>query len=222
MLRPKFRKLIKRTFARNGLAHSLAKLAIRRMGRGLGLWNARIAEDLVVSLTSFPPRIGKVHLVVQSLLNQSLQPRRIVLYLSRDEFPGNKVPRRLARLEDGRFEIRFVEEENLRSYKKLLFALVDFPDDWIATFDDDRLYPAHTLARLWQAAAVNPRTIICAGGRQMVFRMGSSRTTANGHSLCPLSPASMCFQLAGMGSSTHQGRSTLWSVTGFWSETWLL
>ncbi len=171
MLRPKYRKLIKRTFARNGMAHSLAKLAIRRTGRGLGLWHAHIAENLVVSLTSFPPRIGRVHLVVQSLLNQSLQPRQIVLYLSRDEFPGNKIPRQLARLENGRFEIRFVGE-NLQSYKKLLFALVDFPDAWIATFDDDRLYPAHTLARLWQAAAANPRTIVCIGGRQMVAHNG--------------------------------------------------
>ena len=164
MLRPaKYKKLLKRTFARNGLTRSLTRLAIRRTARELGLWDGRVEENLIVSLTSFPARIGMVHLVVQSLLNQSLQPRKVVLYLSRHEFPGNKVPPWLTRLENGRFEIRFVEE-NLRSYKKLLFALVDFPGAWIATFDDDRLYPAHTLARLWEAAAVEPANDHLHGG----------------------------------------------------------
>lgn len=172
MLRPaKYKKLLKRTFARNGLTRSLTRLAIRRTARELGLWDARVEENLIVSLTSFPARIEKVHLVVQSLLNQSLQPRKVVLYLSRHEFPDNSVPRRLARLESGRFEIRFVQE-NLQSHNKLIFALVDFPGAWIATFDDDRLYPAHTLARLWQAATANQSTIVCTGGRRMVVHDG--------------------------------------------------
>jgi hypothetical protein len=111
----------------------------------------------------------------QSLLGQSLQPRKIVLYLSGQEFAGESLPQQLARLEDGRFEIRFVGE-NLRSYNKLLFAMVDFPTAWIATFDDDRLYPVHTLATLWKAAARKPSTIICSGGRQMVVHDGHFAT----------------------------------------------
>ena len=149
--------------------------AIRRMARELGLWEPPVAENLIVSFTSFPARIERVHRVVQSLLNQSLQPRKIVLYLSDHEFAADSVPQRLARLEDGRFEIRFVGE-NLRSYNKLLFAMVDFPTAWIATFDDDRLYPVHTLATLWKAAARNPSVIICSGGRRMVVHDGHFAT----------------------------------------------
>jgi hypothetical protein len=165
----KCKKLVKHAFSGNRLGHGLAKLAIGRTARALGLWQAPVAEALVVSLTSYPPRIGKVHLVIQSLLNQSLQPHKIVLYLSLVEFPGRIVPERLARLASSRFEIRFVAE-NLRPYKKLLFALADFPRAWIATCDDDRLYPAHTLARLWEAAGANPRTIICTRARRMVVQ----------------------------------------------------
>jgi hypothetical protein len=164
MLRfPKQKKRMRRAFA------------IRRIARELGLWQPRLAENLIVSFTSFPARIERVHRVVQSLLGQSLQPRKIVLYLSSDEFAGESVPRQLAQLEDGRFEIRFVGE-NLKSYNKLLFAMVDFPTAWIATFDDDRLYPVHTLATLWKAAARNPSTIICSGGRQMVVHDGRFAT----------------------------------------------
>jgi hypothetical protein len=167
----KYKKRVKRAFSRNGLGHGMAMLAIGRSVRALGLLQAPVAERLVVSLTSYPPRIGKMHLVIQSLLNQSLQPRKIVLYLSLVEFPGRIVPEGLARLGNDRFEIRFVAE-NLRPYKKLLFALADFPGAWIATCDDDRLYPAHTLARLWEAAAANPRTIICTRARRMVVQEG--------------------------------------------------
>ena len=151
------------------------KFAIRRMARELGLWQPPVAENLVVSFTSFPLRLARVHRVVQSLLGQSLQPSKIVLYLSSDEFAGESVPQQLAQLEDSRFEIRFVGE-SLRSYNKLLFAMVDFPTAWIATFDDDRLYPVHTLATLWKAAARNPSTIICSGGRQMVVHDGHFAT----------------------------------------------
>lgn len=116
-------------------------------------------NDLVVSLTSFPPRIGKARLVIQSLLNQSVQPRQIVLYLSLQEFPDRSVPRPLAALTGRRFEIRYVQE-NSRSYKKLLPALVDFPQATIVTFDDDRIYANDCLARLWAASRATPNTII--------------------------------------------------------------
>jgi hypothetical protein len=213
MRRPNYRKLIKRTFGRNGVPLGLARLAIRRSGRELGLWHARIIDGLVVSLTSFPPRIGRMHLVIQSLLNQSLQPRRIVLYLSSDEFSGNKIPRQLARLESDRFEIRFVGE-NLRSYKKLLFALVDFPGAWIATFDDDRLYPGHTLARLWQAAEVNPRTIVCTGGRLMVTHHGRFGNYRQWPVTLSAEPSFFVLPLGGYGILYPPGSLTPQSETG--------
>ncbi len=148
----------------------LARLALRRTLGACGFWR-RTTGDLVVSLTTFPPRIGKAHLVIQSLLHQSLRPRKIVLYLSLSEFPDRVVPRALARLEGDRFAIRYVGE-NLKPYKKLLFALDEFPESWIATFDDDQLLPQDCLARLWDAASANPGTIISTVARRAVVKDG--------------------------------------------------
>jgi hypothetical protein len=137
----------------------------------LGLWQPAFAEDVIVSLTTFPLRIGKLHHIISTLLDQSLHPRKIVLYLSLCEFPDRVVPKPLARLERDRFEIRFVSE-NLRPHNKLQFALQDFPGAWIATCDDDRLYRVNWLARLWEGAAESPRTVICTAGRRMVVKNG--------------------------------------------------
>ncbi len=149
----------------------LGTLALGRMLHAAGLRQRTPTNDLVVSLTSFPPRIGKLHLVIQALLQQSLRPRKVVLYLSLDEFPDRHVPAQLGRLLGDQFEIRYVSG-NLKPYNKLLFALEAFPECWIATFDDDRLYHRHCLAQLWDAAKAYPRTVVCAVARRMVVKDG--------------------------------------------------
>jgi hypothetical protein len=146
---------------------ALANLYLRRAARRLGLLGSAVSDNLIVSLTTFPARAGQLHFVIQSLLNQTLQPRKIVLYLSLCEFPDRIIPLPLARLAKGRFEIRYVHE-NLGPYNKLIFALEDFPGAWIATCDDDRIYPPHWLTALWKAALLRPRTIICTRGRRII------------------------------------------------------
>jgi glycosyl transferase family 2 len=137
---------------------------LRRAWRKL---SARSPDRLVVSLTSFPPRIGEAHNVVRALLGQSVRVRKIVLYLSLDEFPDRQVPRALGDLVQDRFEIRYVPG-NLGPYKKLLYALDDFPGCFIATCDDDRICPPDWLERLWFAALDHPRTIVCTRGRRIL------------------------------------------------------
>lgn len=43
-------------------------------------------KKIVVSLTSFPARIKKVHIVIESLLNQTIKPDKIILWLSKEQF----------------------------------------------------------------------------------------------------------------------------------------
>lgn len=159
----KFKRAAKKDLA---LAARRRQTLFRRAARLFGAPTPPVAEDVVVSLTSFPARIDGVHQVIASLLDQSVWARKIVLYLSLSEFPDRSVPNSLARLEGDRFEIRFVAE-NLRPHKKLQYALVDFPGTWIATVDDDRLYPVGWLSRLLDTAAESPQTIICGRGRLM-------------------------------------------------------
>jgi len=165
------KKLRRAAFKHLPVALRRGETLYRRMATTLGASKPTIAKDVVVTLTSFPLRIGKLHHVISSLLDQTVQPNKVVLYLALDEFPGRSIPKSLARLQGDRFEVRFVSE-NLRPHNKLQYALTDFPETWIATSDDDRLYPVNWLARLLKTAAETPETIICARGRRMAVAHG--------------------------------------------------
>lgn len=110
-----------------------------------------MARGVIVSFTSMPSRIGRVHFVIDGLLSQTVLPERIVLYLSKADFPGLVLPRSLTTRLDDRFSIRWLDS-NLRSYRKLVHALSDFPDKSIITVDDDQLYSADAIESLVTAA----------------------------------------------------------------------
>ena len=105
-------------------------------------------RKIIASLTSWTKRIGTAHLAIQTILNQTRRPDLTVLYLATEEFPRreNDLPRELLALCSDRFEIRWTK--NIRSYKKLIPALKDFPDDIIVTFDDDLIYNPLLIERL--------------------------------------------------------------------------
>ena len=53
-------------------------------------------ENIIVSLTTFPERINKTWIVVESILRQTKPPKKIVLTLSKRQFSSeNEVPIRL-------------------------------------------------------------------------------------------------------------------------------
>lgn len=84
-----------------------------------------------------------------------------VLYLATEEFPRREenLPRELLNLRSERFEIRWTK--NIRSYKKLIPALKDFPDDIIITFDDDLLFRPELIERLLVGYRQHPEMIQC-------------------------------------------------------------
>ena len=118
-------------------------------------------RKIIASLTSWTKRIGTAHLAIQTILNQTRQPDLTVLYLATDEFPRREddLPRELLALRSERFEIRWTK--NLRSYKKLIPALKDFPDDIIITFDDDLLFRPELVERLLIGYKKYPALIQC-------------------------------------------------------------
>jgi len=96
-----------------------------------------------VSLTSFPKRIDKVHLAVESLFRQSVKPEIIILYLSKAQF-GNSIekanlPKSLLRLIKYGLRIELVDGD-LKSYKKFQYAFNEFRDKYVVTVDDDIIY----------------------------------------------------------------------------------
>lgn len=114
---------------------------------------------LIVSLTSYPPRMHDTFYALVSLLRQSTAPDLLVLWLASSQFPRRErdVSKRILRLMELGLTIRWCED--LKSYKKLVPALREFPDDVIVTADDDIYYASDWLERLHRSFLADPRSI---------------------------------------------------------------
>lgn len=126
----------------------------------VGLNRSRRSEKIIVSLTSYDKRIRDVKYTIYSLLNQSLPPDKLILWLDEDSFPQrekNLPPDLLAFRE---FGLTIEWCENLRPYKKLIPALEKYPDDIIVTADDDIFYQHDWLKILYEEHLNYPDCII--------------------------------------------------------------
>ena len=123
--------------------------------------NINPEQKVIVSLTSYPPAIGFVVETVKSILNGSILPDRLILYVTLSEFEGKPLPQELIQLtkENEIFEIHDYPR-NIRSYRKLYPALLEFPDDIIITVDDDVRYHRNMLRDLLQLHKEFPKSVI--------------------------------------------------------------
>ncbi|MCJ8294468.1 MAG: hypothetical protein MJK15_08690 [Colwellia sp.] len=117
------------------------------------------ADNLIVSLTSYGSRVEHVHLTLLTLLNQSLKPAKVILWLAEDEFTLEQLPNKLLALRQYGLEIAFCLD--IRSYKKLIPTLQRYPEHTVVTFDDDILYPYRQLEQLVTSHQQYPNCIIC-------------------------------------------------------------
>lgn len=119
-------------------------------------------ENVVISLTSYPARIRRVHLCIESLLRQKYKANDIVLWLSRQQFPHelDDLPHSLVKLTGRGVRICFVEHDD-RSYKKIIYTGSRYPGSVVITADDDTLYPENWLEKLMAAHRNNPDCIVC-------------------------------------------------------------
>lgn len=115
----------------------------------------------IVSLTSFPAAIEYAIPAIKSILKGTRQPDKLVLYLTFDQFKKCGIPEELKEMakESDIFEIRDYPRD-IRSYRKLVPALRDFPDDIIVTVDDDVNYDRNMLKDLMKMHERFPESII--------------------------------------------------------------
>ena len=124
---------------------------------------------LIVSLTSFPERITDIFFNLYSLLNQTKQPDMLILWLAEEEFPNKEknLPKNLINLRKKGLTIKWCKD--LKSYKKLIFALKEYPNDIIVTADDDIYYPENWLELLYKSYQKSPQYIHCHRAHQITF-----------------------------------------------------
>ncbi|MDQ0595111.1 hypothetical protein QFZ37_003480 [Chryseobacterium ginsenosidimutans] len=124
---------------------------------------AKNGQNIIVSITTFPERISKIWIVIECMLRQTLLPNKIILWLSKEQFPNemNDIPKKLLKYyHNNQIEINFVDDD-LRSHKKYYYAFQEYPDDLIITIDDDIFYPSNIIEDLISLHNEFPDTICC-------------------------------------------------------------
>lgn len=112
---------------------------------------------VVVSLTSFEPRFKNLHLVLKSLLNQSLKPEKIILYLDKT-VSIDSLPEKMLELQKFGVEIKNICDDFI-CHKKYFYSMQEFTDKCIVTVDDDVIYSRHLIKKLYSSYLKYPKCI---------------------------------------------------------------
>ncbi|MGB4416003.1 MAG: hypothetical protein WBI53_14090 [Paludibacter sp.] len=128
-------------------------------------------NDVIVSLTSYSKRIHTVYLTIESILNQTVKPNKIILWLDEEEFNDTTIPFSLKKQVARGLTINYCK--NIKSYKKLIPTLKYYPNDIIITIDDDLIYPLDFLDKFLSEYSKNPFQIYFSRGHRILKNKNS-------------------------------------------------
>lgn len=144
-LKNKLRKIIdiektlnkyQESFLYNYRANYLSNQAMRC--KDMGISDRKYSDyEIIVSLTTHGKRIRQVYLAIESIMQGTVKPNRIVLCVS-NEYQEDDLPVLLKLQQERGLEILYCKD--IRSYTKLLPTMKKYPDAAIITIDDDILY----------------------------------------------------------------------------------
>lgn len=122
---------------------------------------SNINHGVVISLTSFPGRIDRVWLVVETLLRQTKKPNAIIIWLSKEQFPKiDSLPKSLLAMRKRGLQIK-LRDGDLRSHKKFYYVKSEFPNSTVVLADDDIFYPSKMLEEMHSVAILFPGKVVC-------------------------------------------------------------
>lgn len=164
---------------------------------------------IIVSLTSFPARIPTLHITLSSLLRQTLKPDMVVLWLAREQFLDleKDLPEEVLRLREFGLTIKWYHD--IRPYKKLIPALIKFPEDIIITVDDDIFYDTRLVELLYNSYLKEPELIHCHRITKITLRDGKFKAKPK---KCYKQP-SFANKLVGVGGVLYPPHSLYKDVT---------
>jgi hypothetical protein len=119
---------------------------------------------LVVSVTSYAVRFPILELTLRRILQQSIIPDKTVLWVSPRD--AEHLPPAVVALQ--RYGLTIQITKDIRSYKKIIPALRQYPDSFIITLDDDQIYPLDVLEPL-VANYRSPSEILCRRAHRVRF-----------------------------------------------------
>ena len=151
------KKLLKQKVHLRFVLNPYIRYKADNLGSYLGVNELKREPQIIVTLTSYEKRFEDLEIAIYSLLNQSLKPDRIILWLSDRYDSINDLPYSLTRFIKNGLEIRFVKD--IKSYTKVIYTFKEFPDAIIVTADDDVYYSKTWLEKLYYSYVTHPNDI---------------------------------------------------------------
>lgn len=157
MILSALKRIFSYKFHVRGLMNPFIGLQISSLKDYPGVTEEKRDVPVIVSLTSYSERFNDLPIVLYSLLNQSLKPDRIILWLSNEHKEINNLPYEITQFIKNGLEIRFVKD--IGSYTKAIYAFKEYSDSIIVTADDDIYYPKDWLKKLYLSYIAHPEDI---------------------------------------------------------------
>lgn len=136
-------------------ANRLTYLALNSQEKGV-IKSAKEEPEIIVSLSTHGRRLYEVYLAIESIMQGSMKPNRVILWLSKD-IQGEPLPLTLLNQIKRGLVVNYTKD--IGPYTKFIPALIEYPYSIIVTIDDDILYPYDTLELLFSAYQKHPRCI---------------------------------------------------------------
>lgn len=129
-------------------------------------YSHNLPGELIVNLTSFPPRFSMLHLTLKSLLLQEIQADKVILWLYEQDI--EKLPESVSVLQRCGLTIKSCPRD-IRSYKKLVPAFDQWPHAFLVTADDDVYYRRDWLTELVNAYQPQIESVYCHRVHRIIY-----------------------------------------------------
>lgn len=129
-------------------------------------------RQVICTMTTIPARLPVLHNSILSIMHQSVKPHKIVIYLGKELFEGVKLPEQLLQLQEAGVEFRYVKD--LRVHTKYYYALQEFNDSLVMTFDDDVMYHPDVLKELLKKHEKYPNCVITGRAHEILSKNNGS------------------------------------------------
>lgn len=158
-----------------------------------------LESPLIISLTSYGTRVNDLlPYTLFSLLEQTVRAFKIIVWLDFDHWNNENLPKSIKKMQRFGVDIKFCKD--IRSYKKLIYTLKEYPNSLIVTTDDDQYYGKHIIEQLYKSYLKAPNHIHCILGHEPMFDKGKLLPYNKWKKNIKKSDSGLVFPLGGLGT----------------------
>lgn len=145
---------------------SLIPLRANPLGDYVGVNINKRETQIIISISSERENFKDLPKTIYSILNQSLKPDRLILWLDSEYEDKLNLPYEITQFVKNGLEIRFVD--NMKLYSKTMYALKEFQEAVIVTAVENQYYPKNWLETFYLSYIANPEDILAMHALQVL------------------------------------------------------